>query len=268
MAMPLFGIMLGLSLLSVIKTALEIPGAYNKRHDFKGLKFRMITGLLHMTQPLVRLYGRLRHGLTPFRNRCLNDFGFPRPRSFVIWDETWKSPEQRLAAFETALRARCSIVTRGGDFDSWDLEVRGGFFTAVRMRMAIEEHGGGKQLVRFRSWPILSLTGLTAVFIFAFLSFLAASDQAWLVSAVLASIAWLIGVKLFEGCAAATACYLQTVSNIGWNKTDDCQDAVDTDSEAHNQEEPWWSGNGITNYRSSKIDVTLVGNRADLTKRR
>jgi hypothetical protein len=57
---------------------------------------------------------------------------------------------------------------RGGNFDSWDFEARAGAFGAARMRMGVEEHGQGKQLVRFRVWPrvlrggalLLVLTGL------------------------------------------------------------------------------------------------------------
>jgi hypothetical protein len=42
---------------------------------------------------------------------------------------------------------------RGGAFDRWDLEVLGGALGAVRVRTAIEEHGGGRQLLRVRAWP-------------------------------------------------------------------------------------------------------------------
>ena len=55
------------------------------------------------------------------------------------------------------------MVRRGGDFDRWDLEARAGLMGAVRTRLAVEEHGGGNQLVRLRCWPRWSRTGLVAI---------------------------------------------------------------------------------------------------------
>src|SRR2546429_523414 len=42
--------------------------------------------------------------------------------------------------------------------DCWDLEVRGGFFGAARLLLAVEDHPGG-QLVRLRSWPDVPARG-------------------------------------------------------------------------------------------------------------
>ena len=54
---------------------------------------------------------------------------------------------------EEGLRAEGLALEIGGEFDRWDLEVRGGFFGCARLRLAVEEHGGGRQLARFRVWP-------------------------------------------------------------------------------------------------------------------
>jgi O-antigen biosynthesis protein len=58
---------------------------------------------------------------------------------------------------ERNLRAGGAVVARGGEFDRWDLQVRGGGLGAVRLRMTIEEHGSGKQMARFRVWPRWSM---------------------------------------------------------------------------------------------------------------
>jgi hypothetical protein len=55
------------------------------------------------------------------------------------------------------------VFRHGSGFDRWDLEVRGGIFGAARLRSAIEEHGGGRQLVRFRVWPRASHFAQVAV---------------------------------------------------------------------------------------------------------
>ena len=44
-------------------------------------------------------------------------------------------------------------VVRGGDTDRWDIQVRLGPLGSARLRVAVEEHGQGRQLVRYRVWP-------------------------------------------------------------------------------------------------------------------
>ena len=77
----------------------------------------------------------------------------PRPMQYQIWGETWTAPEQWLLRLESGIRSDGGVPLRGGVFDAWDLEVLGGMLGSCRIRMAVEEHGGGRQLFRFRSWP-------------------------------------------------------------------------------------------------------------------
>jgi hypothetical protein len=83
-----------------------------------------------------------------------------------VWSESWRSLEERLEELEARLRAVPVRVRRGGAFDRWDLEIRAGLLGGGRLRMAIEEHGEGKQLVRIHSWPrpTAIAAGITAVF--------------------------------------------------------------------------------------------------------
>jgi hypothetical protein len=100
---------------------------------------------------------------------------------------------------------------RGGNFDRWDLEVRGGLFGTVRLRMVIEEHGGGRQMTRLRSWPKWSPVGFVPTLLFAVLSIVAAIDPAWFASVILGIvILWLV-IRAFRDCAAATACFLHAL---------------------------------------------------------
>ena len=52
--------------------------------------------------------------------------------------------------------------------------MRGGLLGNARLRMVVEEHGGGKQLVRFRTWPKYSATGVCLTLLLAVLAFGAA----------------------------------------------------------------------------------------------
>ena len=103
---------------------------------------------------------------------------------------------------------------RGGAFDRWDLEIRGGVFGAVRTRMAVEEHGGGRQLIRFRAWPKLAPLAPVLILLSAGLAVGAALGQAWLASVALGAVATFLGIRAFGDCAGAMATYLHALERL------------------------------------------------------
>src|SRR2546429_7854036 len=133
-------------------------------------RLRGLTALLHLLQPLARLRGRLAGGLTLWRRGRMRGLAFPRPRTFRLWTEQWQAHEERLRSLKEALRANQAIVQAGGDYDRWDLEVRGGMFGATRVLVAVEEHGHGRQLLRLRPWPRGSPMGGAPTLVVAALS--------------------------------------------------------------------------------------------------
>jgi hypothetical protein len=171
------------------------------------LKVRGLTTLLFLVQPLARLGGRLRHGLTPWRKRCARRFALPWPRTTAIWSERHRTAESRLESIESTLRSTGTVVMRGREHSAWDLQVWGGLFGAVRARMAVEEHDSGSQRVRLRLWPKVNpLTPITLASLSA-LSIAAAADQAWTASAILALLAlFLLGRNLADAAAAMASC--------------------------------------------------------------
>jgi hypothetical protein len=80
----------------------------------------------------------------------------PRARQLPSWSERWQSGDERLRRIEEGLKQAGYGIVSGGAFDRWDLEVRRGVMSGVRLRTAIEEHGEGRQMVRFRIWPAWS----------------------------------------------------------------------------------------------------------------
>jgi len=126
-------------------------------------KRRALTTVLHLVQPIARLRGRLRHGLVPWRAHGPRRPISPHPRRHAVWTQRWRAPEARLRGIEEALREAGAVVRRGGDFDRWDLEVRGGLFGSARLLVGVEEHGQGQQMVRARTWPRVAAGGLVAV---------------------------------------------------------------------------------------------------------
>src|SRR5207247_5613744 len=139
---------------------------------------------LHLAQPLARLYGRLAAGLTPWRRRGPLCPAPLWPVTTSIWSARRQAQDERLRALEAGLRADGACVLRGGRHDRWDLEVRGGLFGAARLLMGVEEHAGGKQLIRLRWWPALPLRGPLLTLCFGGLPLGAAPAQAWVAAVV------------------------------------------------------------------------------------
>jgi GT2 family glycosyltransferase len=165
---------------------------------------RLLTALLYLLQPLARLRGRARHGLTPWRRRALAGLSLPVPRTHTLWSERWHSADERLREIEAALREDGVPVARGGHFDDWDLEARGGMLGSTRLRMLSEEHGAGRQFVRFHFYPRWSRLGL-AVALFGALAAAAALDAAWPVAVILGVGTLALIVRALQECAGTTA---------------------------------------------------------------
>jgi hypothetical protein len=141
-----------------------------------------------MIQPVARLYGRFKHGLTPWRKRGvpLNSrfhFAF-RQHIFTHWSEKWKSTEEWLTEIEQNLISEKTRVKRGGDFDEWDIQVRSGLFASGKALLSIEEHGGGKQFLRFKCKTHYSFAGYLLVGSLGMIALIAALSGAYMVGVI------------------------------------------------------------------------------------
>jgi len=181
---------------------------------FELWKRRGLTALLHLIQPLARLIGRVRHGLTFWRRRAVTGLAFPRPWTADVWTRSSRSVEERLQTIEKDLRERGCVAVRGGDCDHWDLEVNGGLFGSARLFMGIEYHGSGRQLLRLRSWSRCSVTARLLAVGAAALSYGAGHAENWTACVVLGVVALLIVARMVLECAGATAAFLTVVRKI------------------------------------------------------
>jgi GT2 family glycosyltransferase len=166
---------------------------------------RGLVAFLHLLQPLARLRGRLQAGLTPWRASTTAGWALPWRRCEGFWSERWQPQETWVRAIEAALLERGAVVVRGGDFDRFDLEVRGGMSGAARLLVAVEEHGAGRQIVRVRSWPRLPGWGLGVTLPSAALAAGAALGGAHAAAAVFAAVALLSALRTLRECAGAAA---------------------------------------------------------------
>lgn len=173
-----------------------------------------VTALLHLIQPLARLRGRFSADRAPWRVDGPSGFPLPRSRSVALWSERWRPPEAWLGAAEAALWKMGSSPIRGGDFDPWDLELRAGRLGAARLWMAVEEHGGGKQLARFRARPKYSLEAAVAISLLLALATGAALSHAWGDAIVLSAIGGVLVLVALSEAARATNAFARTLEGL------------------------------------------------------
>jgi GT2 family glycosyltransferase len=179
------------------------------------LKVRGLTFVLHILQPLTRLWGRMRNGLHPWRQRGVADLYLPRPRVFSVWSEEWHAAGERLQWLEEGLRADGALVLAGGAYDGWDLQVQGGILGGIRTRLAIEEHGGGKQMLRFGAWPRCSVVGVVLASVFTALCAAAALDRNWDSCVALGGIALLLASRMLYECSIAMGALARRLKHAG-----------------------------------------------------
>lgn len=217
MALPLLGLAALAPIAQAVRSAAraDLPKGSGRRVR---LQRRVWLCGLHLMQPLARLAGRLAHGLAPWRRRGVSGqrraFGrFERSR----WSEAWRTTPDWIEEIEAALRAQRVPVRRGGDFDAWDLEARCGALGSARARFAVEEHGAGRQLARWRATPRPAKAALAGAAILAALAFGAAHDHGWLAAGVLAAAAASLAWRAAGDCALALGALEQALQRHGYS---------------------------------------------------
>ncbi len=169
-------------------------------------KLRSLTALLHLLQPLARLIGRRRHGLTPWRRTRDTALAVPRPRSATVWTERWLEPAAWLEAVEVGVAAGWRRRPPRWGVRPVGPLLPGGLLGTSRLVLAVEEHGSGRQLARFRWWPRCSWWALAVPALLGTLAMLA-FDESQVVGMVLGLGALAYGLRLLAECAAATAAF-------------------------------------------------------------
>jgi GT2 family glycosyltransferase len=179
-AAPLLLAAFGLPLIHALASSFHARFPDAPKSLLAELRSRSVIAWLHLLQPLARLLGRVRWGLTPWRRMTSASLAIPATRWFTLWSEAWRSAEQRLRDLEAALKGQGAVVHRGEGFDNWDLEVRGGLLASARLRMVVEEHGQERQLVRLRVSPRFGGIGLPVATVLGALAIAAGRAQAWM----------------------------------------------------------------------------------------
>lgn len=116
-----------------------------------------------------------------------------------------------LQPIEDALQSDGASVPRGGDYDRWDLEVRGGLLGCARLMSAVEEHGGGKQLARFRLWPRVAPVATIIMIVLAAMALGAEIDHSWIAFLGLSALAAVLAGWALKECAFAMGAVLHVL---------------------------------------------------------
>jgi hypothetical protein len=176
---------------------------WRRRPPRERLQLLATTGLLHLLQPLARLSGRMRHGLTPWRLRGPALLRARPRRTWTVWSERWEALDARLRRVEIHIADMELVSVRGGDYDAWDLGVRGGLLAGARLRATVEEHGAGRQLLRFRVQPRPTGTALLCVTVLAVAALAAGVAASWGAACALAAGAGVIAARAARDCLVA-----------------------------------------------------------------
>ena len=180
---------------------------------------RLLTAALHLLQPIARLRGRLKEGLTLWRRHGLVRRAPLWTVTTAVWSERWASQDERLLLLERLLRAKHACVLCGDEHDGWDLEVRGGILGAARLLVGVEDHPGGKQLIRVRWWPKVPERGPFLALGLGALAFAAIQAHAWVPAVLLGLGALLPLLHIVQQCMAAMATVRQAITQLqhgGW----------------------------------------------------
>jgi GT2 family glycosyltransferase len=179
------------------------------------LRGQVTVACLHLIQPLARLGGRLSHGLTMWRRRHASSMAWPFSRTFPLWIGRWQEAHERLQALRTLMKVDGAVVITGGDYDGWDLEVRGGMFGGTRLLIAVEDTGSGTQLVRVRCWPQCYTPGWVMLLVAVLTSIAAAGASSYGAALAFGMLAATLSWFIIRECGATTGTVLRGVRSSG-----------------------------------------------------
>ena len=185
----------------------------NRAWSLIGLRFVVL--FLHLMQPMARLSGRMRSGLTPWRRRGPKTRPRFRRVQMTYWRDQREAPEETLTKLQAQLLDSGAIVRPGGEFDPWDLEVRGGALGGSRLLLAVEEHAPGKQLLRFRIRPTYAKSAAALGAGFVSMSIAALVSGAWVAGVLAAAIAAVAVARAFSDTGFAGGILRERLDRFG-----------------------------------------------------
>ncbi len=212
LALPLMVLAATASVVQAVRCAADVE--FKMASRWQRWPRRIVTVFLHLVQPLARLFGRTRYGLTFWRRHATTGYAWPRSWTANIWTKECPTSEERLQAIEKNLRKIGWPPVRGGECDRWDLQVSGGILGSARVFLAVEPHGSGRQLLRIRCWPQCSVSAALLAALMAGLGAGAAVDGVTWLWILLEGVSLLVLARMLLECSGAMGAFLAVVRKI------------------------------------------------------
>ena len=144
----------GIWLWQAVRTSLSGKYQVKRSSGAAYIKRVVVTTWLAMIYPLARLSGRIKGGLTPLRVAGnagkSSGVNLPLVKRADYWDGDVSDSFQRLTLVKKFINQLDIGVRTGGDYDPWDLEVRGGIAGGARLSLMVEHHGEQLSRIRYR----------------------------------------------------------------------------------------------------------------------
>jgi GT2 family glycosyltransferase len=191
----------GLTVVQAARVSRRATFHSNPTSKFAKTGLRLLVIWLHLVQPAARLLGRVQHGMGPWSWKGFT-LMLPLPTVVSVWATQWQAIESRLSTLESILKEAGPVI-RGGDFDRWDLSIPGGLFGTIRVIAMVEEHGRGKQLCRFRSWPKFPNVAIAVFLALIIAAGLGTVSHAAVAVGLLALTAGVVGLLIYVDCVFA-----------------------------------------------------------------
>jgi len=217
-ALPLLILAIVILLLQVGLSVARACRTKASQSQLLSLKLRCLTTLLHLLQPLARLRGRMLSGLVLWRQHNGCGFVFPVPRAVELWSELWRSPNEWLRWLQAEIKKTGAVILSGGDYDPWDLQVRIGVHGGARMLMTTEEHGDGRQMLRFRCWPKCSTQGLALLLLCSLISSGALVAGVLTVGIIFGVVSLFLSFRTLRECGEAMATFDRVLGELSLEK--------------------------------------------------
>jgi GT2 family glycosyltransferase len=199
---PMLGAGLSLTLIPAARAGHRAGFHSLTRSKVRRIAMRVLVAWFHLVQPAARLFGRIQHGMGPWSWKGFTPI-VPLPINTSLWTVRWEAIHSRLSQIESILKESGAIVVPGGNFDSWDLSIRGGLFGSTRVVAMVEEHESGRQMCRFRAWPKSPAAALTIPILLTTAVACAMLDGAPVASTLLGLMAGAVGLAIYVDCALA-----------------------------------------------------------------
>ncbi len=179
------------------------------------LGMRALLAFMFRLQPLARTVGRFGRGLTPWRLRGVGGFVWPSLRKLDVGAKRWKLIGDWLVATESSLKDAGGIVSRGHEFATWDLELRGGLLACVRTKLMTEDLQYEAQLLRWRIMPHVSRLSMVLLVVLLSLEVHAALAEQWVLAMLFGVGLILLAIETIREAGAAAATFEHVARQLG-----------------------------------------------------